>query len=237
MPQSNFACVITYPSGYTARSPNRKDYHDALLKKFRERKNATNELCIIRGGYFYEPASRSDFTWGVLDGYPIIAPKMDLPELKPWPFRLVTDDREYTLKQLVASFGASGYAILLSIAGEAACKIPQDFVKAMKEKGSDLEKLQRHGFYAAIIFNSQLVAEKIDNRERVELDYMLPNYKIKIASAAKYPGNPPFMEINDIYFSLNRQGFNAVVLNFGDKEIRRYSFVSDTHENPASTSQ
>ena len=222
---------------YLARSPRRKDYDENLLEEFKKGKLQNDALYIIREGYFYKPDSPADFTCGILDGYPFIAPKMDLPELAPWPISLTADHREYTLKQLLTSFAIDGYAIILSMGNEATFKIPLEFANALKEKGSHIEDTQHRGSWAAIILNGRLAAEKIDNDSGLEMEYALPNYKIKVATTGRVDNDRSFLEINGFSLPLAEQGFNVVVLDLdNDKEVRRYSYNPDACDIPLLTS-
>jgi len=228
----------TINAAYLARTPDRTDYTAKLLKELKEGKIRHDALYIIREGYFFKPASSSNSICGFLDGYAIIAPKMDLPELAPWPMSLAADDGEHTLKQLLASFSTAEYAIILSMGNGALFKIPQEFVEALQEKGSHIEELQYRGSYAAIILNGRLVSEKIDNGNRVEIEYMLPHYKIKVVSAGMNAGNPSFLVLNDFTLPLNRQGFNVIVLALDDDKVaRRYIYNPDAPENLILTSK
>ncbi|MCI0395869.1 MAG: DUF6311 domain-containing protein [Chloroflexi bacterium] len=74
--------------GTAARTNNeaREKYRAALLQEFNERNIKSNTLYIIRDeAYLFTPTPSSAFSWGILDGYAIIAPKMDSLELTPWP--------------------------------------------------------------------------------------------------------------------------------------------------------
>jgi len=221
----------TFNAAYAARSPIRKDYKAQLVAEFKKGKSQNDALYVIFNDYYYKPAASADFTYGVLDGYPIIAPKLDLPELVPWPISFVVDDSAYTLRQLLASFSENGHAVIMSMGDARACKIPRDVAMAMKEKGSRIEKLRSGGAYASIMVNGRLVAEKIDNDNQVEIEYSLADYKIKVASAGMHAGSAAHAEINEIPVGLDRQAFNVVVLTLDEKEVRRFSYQTDANEN------
>lgn len=225
--------------GYTARynDKDRAKYSADLLQKFKERKFKSDTLYIIRNGYLYTPTSSSDFNWGILDGFTIIAPRMESVKLKPWPFSIPIDYKKYTINQLIEEFSAPGYAILLSVRDDGFAKIPGDFVKNMKEIGSDIDQLQFRGSYAAIIIDGKLKIEEIDNNGKVEFEYRLPKRRIKIVSAGYECGNNSIININNLPLSINERGFNIVVLKLDDNEVKRYSFDTDEYSNPVSTNE
>jgi len=220
----------TFNVAYAARSPSRKDYKAQLAAKFKKGKSQSDALYVIFNNYYYKPAASADFTYGVLDGYPIIAPKLDLPELVPWPLSFVADDSAYSLPQVLASFSKSGHAVIMSMGDASACKIPRDIAMAMKEKRGRVEELRPGGAYASIMLNGELVAEKIDNDNQVEIKYELADYKIKVASTAH-------VEINDIPIALNRQAFNIIVLTVDNKEVRCFSYETDSNGDFALTNK
>jgi hypothetical protein len=220
----------TFNVAYAARSPSRKDYKAQLAAEFKKGKIQNDALHVIFDDYYYKPAAAADFTYGILDGYPIVAPRLDLPELVPWPISFVADDSAYSLSQVLASFSKNDQAVIMSMGEASACKIPRDIAMAMKEKGSRIEELRSGGAYASIMLNGRLVAEEIDNDNQVEIKYELAAFKIKIASATH-------AEINDIPLALNRQAFNIIVLTFHNKEVRRFSYYTDENENLILTSK
>jgi hypothetical protein len=218
----------TFNVAYVARSPSREDYKAQLLEVFKKGKNKIDALYVIFDDYYYKPVAPANFACGVLNGYPIIAPKLDLPELTPWPLSFVADDSAYSLPQALASFSKNGQAVIMSMDNASACKIPRDIAMAMKEKGSRIEELRAGGAYASIMLNGRLVAEKIDNDKQVEIKYELADYQIKIASATH-------AEINDIPIAFNRRAFNIIVLTVDSKEVRRFSYEPDTNGKIALT--
>ncbi len=79
--------------GYTARKnyKDRKIYAENVLSKFMEGKVRNDTLYIIHNSaYLHSPESPAEFIWGNLDGYSIIAPKIETyggeqVKLEPWP--------------------------------------------------------------------------------------------------------------------------------------------------------
>jgi hypothetical protein len=74
--------------GPTARAnlEDRDEYRANLLQEFSDGELEDSTLYIIRDDeYLLTPQSHNDFTWGLIDGYAVIAPKTDSVELSPWP--------------------------------------------------------------------------------------------------------------------------------------------------------
>lgn len=226
--------------GYTART-NHKDeesYKNNLLQEFKQGKLMNNTLYVINMGYLYPPRSSSFFIWGILDGYAIIAPKIDKKqkaELTPWPFTIQIDDHEQTLYSLLKEYMMPNYAIILSVRDEATTNIPNDFVELMKSIGSNIDQLKYRGSYASMIINGKLEVEKINNKRKVFIGYELANHKIDVSSAGNKFGSISTIEIDGIPLSLNRRGFNVIVLSLNENKVKRYNF--DTYNNSMVTSE
>jgi len=72
----------------TARNDDeaRKEYTAALLQNISRGDIEGGTLYVIRDEkYQIPPADSTDFIWGIIDGYAIIAPRVDSIELQPWP--------------------------------------------------------------------------------------------------------------------------------------------------------
>ena len=226
---------MTFNTGYTSRANKkiRKIYIDENIQEFKETDLRNDTLYVIRKGYFYPPKRPSKFIWGNLDGYSIVTPKpvktgTEQITLEPWPFIVRKNDNKHTLCSLIKEYSVLDYAILLSVWDEAADNIPVDFVEIMKEMGSDIEKLRYRGSYAAIIMNGNLESEKINNSGKAVLDHNLFGHGIYIKSGRKPFCDRSTIAVNGVPLSLNRRGFNVVVLDLRDNTIERYNF--DTHK-------
>ncbi len=228
--------------GSTARTNNkdRNIYKEELLQKFKEGKLINNTLYVVKYGYLYAPRTSSNFIRGILDGYIIIAPKgkeINESELAPWPITIQRNDHKYTFYSLIKKYMVSGYAIFLSVRDEGVSNLPIDFKESMKNIGSNISQLQLRGSYASMIINGKLEVEKISNDAKVDFKYELMNHKINIISAGMPFGNTSIINIDGISLSLNRRGFNVVILNLNDNTIQKYNFDTYQHNNSMMASE
>ena len=228
--------------GYTARM-NRRDrniYVKKSFQEFKQRKLKDDTLYVIRNSYFYPPQSSSRFSWGMLDGYAIIAPKVNglkKSDLLPWPVSIQIDNDKHSLFSLIKKYMIADHAIFLSIRDEGVKNIPSDFLKIMKNIGSNIHQLKHRGSYASIITNGKLETEEISNKEKVSFKHEVFNHTINIVSAGFHFGDLSRIDIDGIPLSLNRRGFNVIIMKLNDNKVKRYSFDTFEYNNPMMASE
>lgn len=242
---SNHAMQINIASTARENYQARTVYEEDLLKQFYRGKLLSNALYVIVDNdfVFNDKVLARTAAKGVLDGYKIIAPGLAQNAnyccLEPWPATLdiIVDNKQISLTELLKNYSGE-YSIILSVKGEARANMPAEFMAMMATKASDIKQLSVDGSYVAVIYNGEVLAERISNDSDLSLDLTLPGgYLTHIYNTDLEFGNNSNININGWNYSLNKNGINVVVLDNTSGEVRRYAFDTGNDEQATSEAQ